>query len=250
MSDSMPVYKVLLVAFQGYTLLVLGGMVTAIRRVGLVDSTGCVNIFVAQLILQWIVLTIPFFYRPFDALSNLGRYVGGLITYYLAYFWWYVIISMYAMTNIDDVSWGNRPSNASGGMNVVVDNVKRQEILKQSYRLTRTNFLIAWLLINITTMYIIDALVVLVVHNGNAAVKETCMQIFRGAAYFNCGNAVLILTASGYHHIAGTLSQMLCSKYTPPAIRKRPPVSSDPETKVLLDDTEEEEEFTPSVIQA
>lgn len=99
-------------------------------------------------------------------------------------------------------------------------------------------------------MYVIDSLVLSAVHNGNAAVKETCQNVLKYYTIYSCGNSVIILTLSAIHHLEGTFCQLLFSKYTSPAIHKRPKVSSDPETKVLLDETEKEEEFIPPVIHA
>jgi hypothetical protein len=59
----------------------------------------------------------------------MGKYFYGLTYYYLSYFWWYIIINIYSFCNLDDVTWGNRPANSSKGMNIVVTNEKRQEIM-------------------------------------------------------------------------------------------------------------------------
>jgi hypothetical protein len=200
---------------------------------------------------MWLVLLCPFYYKPFDALTNMHRYVPGLIIYYLSYFWWYVIITIYSMCNLDDVTWGNRPANASKGMNVVVDNAKRQEILRQSYRSTRTNILIWWLVANALVLFAIDCLVLSAVHNNNLSVKHACQSFLWGYSWFCVGNALLVLALSGAHTLHGNLKFLVCSStYTPATIHKRPPVSNDPETKVLLDDTDEEEAGIPPVSAA
>jgi hypothetical protein len=69
------------------------------------------------------------------------------------------------MCNLDDVTWGNRPTISK--MNVFVDHAKGQEIMKQSYRRTRTNIVIGWVTVNIAIIYIIDGLVLSALHNGN-----------------------------------------------------------------------------------
>lgn len=40
---------------------------------------------------------------------------------------------------------------------------------------------------------------------------------------------------------------MMCSKFIPATIYKRAPVTNDPEAKVLLDDTDNEDNFVPPV---
>lgn len=246
--DSMPYYRLVLAAFQAYTLFGVVGTINVVRHFGLYCADGSLNFYILQFFLMWMVLLCPFIYKPIDAIQNFSKYILGLPIYYLSYYWWYVIITIYSMCNLDDVTWGNRPANSSKGMNVVVDNAKRQEILRQSYRATRTNILIWWLIVNIALMYTVDALVLSAVHNGNQAVKDACQGFLRGYAIWACCNAALVLFLSFVHHVLGFLSQLMCSKYTSPAIRKRPPVSQDPETKVLLDDTEEEETFIPPVV--
>jgi hypothetical protein len=220
-----------------------------IKNFGLFDAAGHVNVFVFQFVLMWGIILCPFIFRPIDMLMNFPKYIVGLPCYYFSYFWWYIIITIYSMCNLDDVSWGNRPSNASNGMNVVIDNIKRQEILKQSYRSTRTNILIGWWMANISVMYFFDSLVLSSVHNGNMSVKSTCQSIIKGYAIYACCNGCLVLFLSACHMIQSTVLQLMCSKYTPATIYKRPPVSNEHEAKVLLDDTDEEE-FTPPVLQA
>jgi len=86
---------------------------------------GTINVYVFQFLIQWIGLLCPFFLKPIDAIFNIKYYLIGLPFYYFSVTWWYVIVTIYSYANIDDVSWGNRPSNKSGGMNVVVDDAKR-----------------------------------------------------------------------------------------------------------------------------
>lgn len=247
-SDAMPYFRLVLAFFQGYTVCCLYGTYSMLRSFGLWETGGTLNVYVAQFLVGWVVLLCPFYLKPIDAMQNLGAYLAGLPAYYLSYFWWYVIITIYSMCNLDDVSWGNRPANASGGLNVVVDDVKRQEILRQSYRTTRTHILIWWLVANVSLMYLFDALVLSAVHNGSIATKTSCRGIIRAYAWYCLGNAALVLSLAAIHTVAGNARYLLCAKYCPVSIRERPPVSGDPETKVLLDDTEEEEAYIPPVV--
>lgn len=153
------------------------------------------------------------------------------------------------MCNLDDVTWGNRPTNAAKGLNVVVDNAKRQEILRQNYRASRTNILIWWLMGNVGLMFVFDALVLSAVHNGNAATKATCQMILKGYACYNCGNQAMVLFFSAIHTFWGNVRLLLFSSFIPPTIYPRK-ATSDPESQVLLDVSEGEEEFIPPVIQS
>jgi len=176
--------------------------------------------------------------KPIDAMKNLGKYICGLPAFYCSYYWWYVIITIYSMCNLDDVSWGNRPNNASKGLNVVVDDKKRQEILKESYRTTRTNILIWWLIVNIGIMYTLDAVILSAVHNQNKGTRETCQSLLYGYAWYNVGNNGLVLGLAIIHTVIGNI-RLISSSYNTITIKERPVQSGDPETKVLLDDEDD-----------
>jgi len=88
------------------------------------------------------------------------------------------------MANLDDVTWGNRPQSKSGGLNIVVSDKKRQEIMRQNYRATRTNIVIFWLFINLSAMCIIDSLVMSAVNNNNIELKKSCQQALKYYSYY------------------------------------------------------------------
>lgn len=186
--------------------------------------------------------------KPIDAIQNIVKYVVGLQAFYFSFYWWYVIITIYSMCNLDDVTWGNRPTNAAKGLNVVVDDAKRQEILRQNYRASRTNILIWWLMGNVGLMFLFDALVLSAVHNGNSATKATCQQIIKGYAWYNLGNQAMVLSLSAVHTFWGNVRLLFFSSFIPTTIYPRK-ATSDPESQVLLDVSEGEEEFIPPIIQ-
>jgi hypothetical protein len=154
-------------------------------------------------------------------MRNLGKYVVGLVFYYFSFSWWYIMINVYSMCNLDDVSWGNRPSNSKQGLNVVVDDEKRQEILKQSYRTTRTNILIWWIVFNVGVMFMFDSLILSALHNQNMELKSSCIKIMYVYACYNVLNQVIVLSLSLVHHIDGFFRLMLCSRFAPVIIYKR-----------------------------
>jgi hypothetical protein len=242
----MSYFRACLVFFQIYTLFSQIGTFDMIKNFGWFDKEGHINVTVLQFVLTWVVLLFPFFVRPIDMLTNFTKYTIGCVCFYLSYFWWYVLFNIYSFSNLDDVSWGNRPANKSNGLNVVVDDVKRQEILRQNYRTTRTNILIWWLFANIFIMYVFDALVLSAVHNQNVDLKATCQSIIKGYAMYICITQITVMTLATVHHVDGFFRGLLCGRFIPATIYKRQERANDPETKVLLDS--EEEDFIPPVV--
>lgn len=95
---------------------------------------------------------LPMVLRPIDTLANFGKYLMGFISYMLMMPIFTTIFQIYAMCNLHDVSWGNRPS--STGNEAFSANKKTQEQAKGDYMLYRTNFTLMWLLAN-TVYYIV-----------------------------------------------------------------------------------------------
>jgi len=54
---------------------------------------------------------------------------------------------MYAMCNLHDLSWGNRP-DASGGTDMILKERGKQEELKKEYAMFRVNMVVFWVLLN------------------------------------------------------------------------------------------------------
>ena len=59
------------------------------------------------------------------------------------------------MSNLHDVSWGNRPTEKTG-TNLVAANKKQEEELKDQYMMFRVNFLTFWIISNAIYVYVID----------------------------------------------------------------------------------------------
>ena len=57
------------------------------------------------------VYLLPFLMRPVDFIQNFGKYVMGLIAYLFLLPMFTNIFQTYAMCNLHDVSWGNRPTS-------------------------------------------------------------------------------------------------------------------------------------------
>ena len=57
------------------------------------------------------VYLVPIILRPGDFLTNASKYVVGFISYFLMMPMFLNVFTIYAMCNLHDVSWGNRPAS-------------------------------------------------------------------------------------------------------------------------------------------
>lgn len=63
------------------------------------------------------------------------------------------IITIFAVANIHDVSWGSRPAGGDGAKLAMAASVeKKKEVMYKDFR---SNFLIIWLIVNMATGYVI-----------------------------------------------------------------------------------------------
>lgn len=135
---------------------------------------------------------------------------------------------MYAICNIDDVTWGNRPTNASKGLNVAVSDEKRQEIMRQSYRKTRATIVMWWCAFMTVGIFFVDSLILSAYHNNNVAVKDGCQAIIKVYTIFLAVFNLTVLFFAGVHHFFGNTKLMLFSKYRATPIVPRKAIT-DPE---------------------
>jgi chitin synthase len=61
-------------------------------------------------VVMCIVFLIPMILRPLDFLKNFMNYTMGLIAYLFMMPTFINIFQIYAMCNLHDISWGNRPA--------------------------------------------------------------------------------------------------------------------------------------------
>ena len=61
------------------------------------------------------IYAIPMLFLPIDFLSNMGGYLVGLLAYILLIPMFVNVFSIYAFSNLHDVSWGNRPTTTGTG---------------------------------------------------------------------------------------------------------------------------------------
>lgn len=58
------------------------------------------------------VYIIPVILRPLDFMYNLLSYISGFLSYFLLLPIFLNVMQVYSMSNLHDISWGNRPTNA------------------------------------------------------------------------------------------------------------------------------------------
>jgi len=73
------------------------------------------SILVLAGVIMLSIYVVPMILRPIDFLSNLAGYIIGLITYLLLIPMYINVFSVYAFSNLHDVSWGNRPTTTGTG---------------------------------------------------------------------------------------------------------------------------------------
>ena len=66
----------------------------------------------------------PMLLRPIDFLFNAHRYLLGLASYLLLLPTFVNVMQIYSMSNLHDISWGNRPS-VTAGTNILTVDVKK-----------------------------------------------------------------------------------------------------------------------------
>ena len=89
------------------------------------------------------VYLIPIIFRPLDFAQNIFKYIVGFVSYFLMMPMFLNVFTIYAMCNLHDVSWGNRPT--STGTEAFSQNKLDQEKAKSDYLLFRANFVLFWI---------------------------------------------------------------------------------------------------------
>lgn len=92
-----------------------------------------------------------------DFLANFAPYLIGLFSYIVMLPVFTNVFQIYAMCNLHDVSWGNRPS--STGTEAFSATKKTQDDLKTDYIIYRTNFFFIWFVLNGIYAFVMISLV-------------------------------------------------------------------------------------------
>jgi len=101
------------------------------------------------------VYVIPMVLRPLDFLFNMHRYLIGLTSYLLLLPTFVNVMQVYSMSNLHDISWGNRPS-VTAGTNILSCDAKKQQELKANYMVFRVNFLAFWIVANAAFAIVVE----------------------------------------------------------------------------------------------
>jgi hypothetical protein len=101
------------------------------------------------------VYLIPMVLRPLDFIFNMHRYLIGLTSYLLLLPTFVNVMQVYSMSNLHDISWGNRPS-ATAGTNILSADAKKQQELKANYMVFRVNFLAFWIVSNAAFAIVVE----------------------------------------------------------------------------------------------
>ena len=94
------------------------------------------------------IYTIPFILRPIDFLENFKGYTVGLISYLVLIPMFTNVFSIYAMANLHDISWGNRPTGTAAGTEAFSAKADIQKETQINYKAYRANFLFLWFCAN------------------------------------------------------------------------------------------------------
>ena len=141
------------------------------------------------------VYAIPMLLRPIDWLENFRGYMVGLLMYLCLIPMFTNVFQIYAMSNLHDVSWGNRPSTSSG-TEAFSANAKKQQETLDDYKTFRANFLFLWLCGN--GAYFLAVLAIGnaagstdVVNDGNYGVLEYFSLYLAGIVVFRVTFAII-----------------------------------------------------------
>ena len=124
-----PCFVIALTIFGAITIISIVGMVFYLCAAGFYpeylirDPATFIWVGQGEYYFSWLVCagvimlaiyTIPFLLRPVDFLENFKGYTVGLLSYLLLIPMFTNIFSIYSMSNLHDISWGNRPTQTTG----------------------------------------------------------------------------------------------------------------------------------------
>jgi len=97
---------------------------------------------------------LPFLMRPIDAKENFKMHCFGLLAYWLTTPLFVSMFVIYSMSNLHDVTWGNRPTDSqikasdNSSQKVLLERVKAEAKKTEDFRVFRTRFVLLWLSVN------------------------------------------------------------------------------------------------------
>ena len=150
---------------------------------------------------------LPMILRPLDFLANFKNYTLGFVAYMVMMPVFTNVFQIYAMCNLHDVSWGNRPT--STGQEAFTSNKNTAAQSEGDYKVYRTNFVLIWLVAN-AAYYIM--IVELVDSSGGSTVRNSDSGYL---AYFSIYLAGLVVfrVLFAVLHICKWKIRYNCSKH-------------------------------------
>lgn len=128
------------------------------------------------------VYMLPFIMRPIDFIKNAKKYIIGFISYMFLMPMFTNIFQIYAMCNLHDISWGNRPT--STGAEAFTANKSNQAKITGDYAVFRTNFVLMWLGVNIVYFIMISQFVQSQSADGSFGYLEIFSLVLAGLVTF------------------------------------------------------------------
>ena len=157
------------------------------------------------------IYVLPCFMRPLDFLGNFKSYAFGFISYMLMMPVFTNVFQIYAMCNLHDVSWGNRP--ASTGQEAFTDVKKEQAKSEEEYKVFRTNFVLLWLLANLGYYIMI---VELVASSSGSTYRDRDSGYLAGFSCYLAGLVVFRVTFASIYICKWKCRYCCGSKYKVP----------------------------------
>ena len=160
---------------------------------------GTGNYYFSPLVLAGVIMlsvySIPIIMRPIDFLENFRGYMVGLCAYLMLIPMFTNVFQIYAMANLHDISWGNRPTTQTTGTEAFSANIKKQQETADDYKTFRANFLFLWLCCNGAYFLVVLAIgnsgSKTVVNDGSFGVLEYFSLYLAGIVVFRVTFAIL-----------------------------------------------------------
>ena len=179
------------------------------------------------------IYVLPMVMRPIDFLKNMKKYLIGFFSFMILMPVFLNVFQIYAMCNLHDVSWGNRP--AGTGQEAFTAVKKQQAKSEEEYKVFRSNFVLLWLLVNLAYYILVIELQGI---DGNSTYIDSDSGYLVG---FSCVLAGLVLfrVIFAYIYICKWNCRYCCSsKYS---VRK---LNMQNEYKRIKDNAKNDEEST------
>ena len=177
---------------------------------------------------------LPMILRPLDFIMNFFKYTIGMICYILMMPTFVNVLQIFAICNLNDITWGNRPV-VDYSKTALKEEIERKKKVNQGYQSYRNTFLSIWVIFNAVLIAGIEVLVAR--HKANPSSTAESSMFKYSIIYLNL--------LSAYKIVFGTLQVLrynLCSGCGSSRPRKESSLPSTPseeteeETKALLDE--------------